>query len=210
MILYIVRHGESAYNVEGRIQGQLDVPLSALGCRQAATLVQAFEGVEVDAVFASPLKRAWETAVPVAKSLGLEPRADEGLVEINAGIFQGLTWPEINDRYPAEGVAWKQQLPDFRIPGGESRRDLMQRAEGALGAIRKAGYERVLVVAHGGVLTAGLKALLGVPAERNPFSLFNGSISQADWNAHFKLLTLNQMEHLRVGGEDLRSRGGDL
>ena len=68
----------------------------------------------------------------------------------------------------------------------------------------------MLVVAHGGVRTAGRKALLGVPAERNPFSLFNGSISQADWNEHFKLLTLNQMEHLRVGGEDLRSRGGDL
>ncbi len=131
-------------------------------------------------------------------------------MEINAGIFQGLTWPEIHDRYPQFGESWKSQDPDFRIPEGESRRELMQRAEAVLQSIREADHRTAIVVAHGGVLTAGLKALLGVPAERNPFMLYNGSINMADWQTQFRLVTLNQMEHLLAGGEDLRTKAGDL
>jgi probable phosphoglycerate mutase len=193
MNLYLVRHGESAFNAEGRIQGQLNPPLSPLGLRQSTALV-----------------RAMQTAAPVAAALGLAPRTDDRLLELNAGVFQGLTWPEINQRIPAEGDAWKSQNPDFRIPGGESRRDLMVRGQAALAAIREAGHNQVIVVAHGGVLTAALKALLGVPAERNPFVLYNGSISMVEWNSQFRLMTLNQMEHLHASGDDLRTRTGDL
>jgi probable phosphoglycerate mutase len=210
MILYLVRHGESAYNAEGRIQGQADIPLSPLGRRQSVAVAAGFRGLEIDAIYSSPLSRALETARPVAAELGLEPRTDKRLMEINAGIFQGLIWPEIHERYPQYGEAWKSQDPDFRIPEGESRRELMQRAEAVLQSIREADHRTVIVVAHGGVLTAGLKALLGVPAERNPFSLYNGSINMADWQVQFRLVTLNQMEHLVTGGEDLRTKAGDL
>lgn len=210
MILYLVRHGESAFNAEHRIQGQLNPPLSPLGLEQSKALVAGFSGEQIDAVYTSPLERAMQTAGPLAEKLGLKPLTDNRLVELNAGVFQGLTWPEIGERWPAEGEAWKSQQPDYRIPGGESRRDLMIRGQAALEAIRAAGHEQAVVVSHGGLLTAALKALLGVPAQRNPFTLYNGSISQADWQAQFRLITLNQLEHLRAAGIDLKNRTGDL
>jgi broad specificity phosphatase PhoE len=136
--------------------------------------------------------------------------ADGRLKEINIGLFQGLLASEIGARHPSETAAWRSQEPDYRIPGGESRRELMQRAEAALRAVHEASHRRVAVVAHGGVLAAALKALLGVPAERNPFMLYNGSISQLEWSSQVKLLTLNQTDHLRLAGCELATRTGDL
>ena len=82
----------------------------------------------------------------------------------------------------------------------------MTRASAALRSIREAGYRQAIVVAHGGSLSAAFKALLGIPAEHNPFALFNGSISTVVWDKDFKLLTLNETAHLR----DEQSGGGDL
>ncbi|MBX7166200.1 MAG: histidine phosphatase family protein [Pirellulales bacterium] len=209
MILYLVRHGESVFNAEGRIQGQLDPPLSELGLRQATALAEAFTGQTIQAVFASPLARAWQTAEPICAALDVGAQADERLKEINAGIFQGLRWDEIQAAHPEAAARWRAQEPDFVVPQGESRRALMARALAVLEAIRETGLERVLVVAHGGVLTAGLKALLGVPAERNPFSLFNGAISQVTWDKQAKLVTLNQVEHLVRCGVH-QGKAGDL
>jgi probable phosphoglycerate mutase len=132
-------------------------------------------------------------------------------MELNAGIFQGLSWDEIEQRHPREGQRWRDQDPDFRIPRGESRRDLMRRGAEAFQAIRDAGHGCVAVVAHGGLITAALKALLGVPPERNPFRLYNGSISTLRWEAdEIKLLALNDVGHLRCDGEELLGGVGDL
>lgn len=87
---------------------------------------------------------------------------------------------------------------------------LMRRAKDVFEHIHQQPFQHVLVIAHGGVLTAALKALINVPAERNPFSLYNGSISMVDWTSQFRLLTLNQLDHLRAEGLELRSRTGDL
>ena len=127
-------------------------------------------------------------------------------MEINAGIFQGLCWGEIDSKFPAESKRWRSHDPDFCIPGGESRRQLMNRAREAFHAIREAGGSQVIIVAHGGLLSAGFKALLDIPAERNPFSLQNGSISRIEWQKEVRLLTLNETSHLQG---DCGS-GGDL
>ena len=127
-------------------------------------------------------------------------------MEINAGIFQGMDWQQIDAHYPSEAAEWRSQDPDFRIPQGESRRDLMLRARDALCAIRERGYRQVVVVAHGGSLSAAFKALLEIPAERNPFSLGNGSISTIVWDKDFKLLSLNETGHLH----GVLSGDGDL
>jgi probable phosphoglycerate mutase len=210
MILYLVRHGESSFNAEGRVQGHLDTPLSPLGVRQSQALANAFRNIPIDAIYSSPLSRARNTAQAVSDLLRLPIAIDERLIEINAGVFQGHVWPEIDRNWSDAARAWKAQDPDFHIPDGESRRDLMRRAAAVLEDIHQRPHQQVLVVAHGGVLTAGLKALLNVPPERNPFTLYNGSINMADWSAQFKLITLNQMDHLRVDGVELRSRTGDL
>ncbi len=139
-------------------------------------------------------------------ALGLDVRVDPRLMEIHAGIFQELAWEDIERRYPDEAARWRTQDPDFRIPGGESRRDVMLRAAAAFADIREAGQRQAVVVAHGGLLSAALKVLIGVAAERNPFSLNNGSISKVVWEKEAKLMALNLTDHLRgaMGG------GGDL
>jgi broad specificity phosphatase PhoE len=201
MIFFLIRHGESVYNAEGRIQGQSDVPLSALGLRQAAAIADALAHEQIEAIYSSPLSRAMQTAEPLAAKLGLEVRQDDRLKEIHAGIFQGLLWAEIEARFPGAAGPWREQDADFTIPGGESRRALMVRGLAAFEAIRAAPFRRVAVVAHGGILAAALKALLAIPAERNPFALFNASISRLVWDTRIKLLTLNELDHLR--GEEL-------
>lgn len=210
MILYCVRHGESTYNVEGRLQGQSDTRLSPLGVGHAEAIAATLGKLEIDAVYSSPLSRAMETARPLAAALKLPIVEDARLKEIDIGIFQGTLAVDLADRFPEEAARWRSQDPDFRIPRGESRRDLMIRAEAAFLDIRASGHSHAAVVAHGGVLAAAFKALLGVPAERNPFMLYNGSISMLDWGSQFKLMTLNQIDHLRAAGHALATRTGDL
>jgi broad specificity phosphatase PhoE len=200
MIFYLIRHGESLYNAEGRIQGQADVGLSPLGLQQAQAIADTLAGETIDAVFASPLRRAMQTAEPIAKLLGLSIRCDDRLKEIHAGIFQGLLWEEIEAKCPDIARPWREQQPDFIIPGGESRRALMERGLEVFESIRETAFRRVAVVSHGGILAAALKAILRIPAEINPFSLYNASISVLAWNDRIKLLSLNQLEHLRTAG----------
>ena len=211
MILYCVRHGESTYNVEGRLQGQSDEPrLSPLGLKHAQALVAALGQLKIDAIYSSPLTRARETAQPLADALGLPVAYDDRLKEIDIGVFQGTLAAELGDRFPQEAARWRSQNPDYRIPNGESRRELMQRAEAAFQAIHATGHAQVAVVAHGGVLAAAFKALIGVPAERNPFMLYNGSISMIEWTTQIKLMTVNQIDHLRAADCALATRTGDL
>lgn len=210
MILYCVRHGESAYNAQGRIQGQTDVPLSELGRLQSQAVAAALGELPIDAVYSSPLERAMETARPLADALGLPITVERRLMEIHAGIFQGKVWADVQAEHPAEAERWQAHDPDFVIPGGESRRRLMERGVAALEAIRDSGHREVVVVAHGGVLTAALKGLLGVPIQRNPFNLFNASISQLRWGDEVKLLTLNQVDHLPKLAGVHATRTGDL
>ena len=210
MILYLIRHGESVFNAEGRIQGQTDIPLSSLGRQQAVVLARAMAQLPMEAVYASPLRRAMETAEPLAELLRLPIRTDERLKEIHAGIFQGLLWSEIDQRYAAEATRWREYDPDFVVPGGESRRMLMQRGRAAIDAILAAGHKQAAVVAHGGLLGAAIKSLLDIPAHRHPFSLYNGSISKLAFGQQVRLLTLNQIDHLRAAGIALEDRTGDL
>lgn len=197
MILYCVRHGESVYNAEGRIQGQTDVALSPLGQLQSMAVAEALAAIPIQCVFSSPLRRAAETARPVADRFALDIRLDDRLREIHAGIFQGLRWAEIEQSHPVEARQWLDQVPDFVIPGGESRRSLMVRGRAAFEHIREHPFCHVAVVAHGGILAAALKSLLQIPAELNPFSLANGSITVVRWDSKIKLISFNDTWHLR-------------
>jgi 2,3-bisphosphoglycerate-dependent phosphoglycerate mutase len=200
MIFYLIRHGESLYNAEGRIQGQSDVALSPLGLLQAEAIAEALASEAIDAVFASPLRRAMQTAEPIACRLGLSIHCDDRLKEIHAGIFQGLLWEEIESKFPDAARPWREQQPGFVIPGGESRRALMERGRAVFESMRETAFRRVAVVSHGGILAAAIKALLRIPAEINPFSFYNASISVLAWNDRIKLLSINQLEHLRAAG----------
>jgi len=197
MLLYLIRHGESQYNAIDRVQGQSDVGLSPLGHRQRRALAVAFDGEPVDAAYASPLRRAAETARPLLERFGLPGQVDPRLKEIHAGVFQECSRAELSERFPEEYARWSTGDPDFVIPGGESRRQLMVRAAEAFEAIRATGDGHVAIVAHGGTLSAAIKVLLDIPAHRHPFRLKNASISRLLWEpGSTKLLTLNETAHL--------------
>lgn len=210
MLLYCIRHGETTYNAEGRIQGQLDTQLTELGKKQALAVAKALTGLPIELVVSSPLARAYTTAQPLAAALGVDIRTDDRLKEINAGIFQNLVPAEMGERFPEETARWKSHDPDYRIPGGESRRELMERGAAALGELLRSSLKCAAVVAHGGLLTAAFKGLLEIPAERSPFMLYNGSINLLEFNGQIRLMSLNEINHLRDGDGTLQSRLGDL
>jgi broad specificity phosphatase PhoE len=210
MLLYCIRHGETTYNAEGRIQGQLDTPLSELGKKQALAVAKALTGQPIELVISSPLSRAYATAEPLAAALGVDIRTDDRLKEINAGIFQNLVPAEMAERFPEETAKWKSHDPDYRIPNGESRRALMLRGAASLDELLRSPLKVAAVVAHGGLLTAAFKGLLGIPADRSPFMLYNGSINILEFTEQVRLMAVNQIDHLRDGDGTLQSRLGDL
>jgi len=210
MLLYCIRHGETTFNAEGRIQGQHDSQLSPLGRKQSEAIARALADVKIEVVFSSPLSRAFETAKPLAAARGVELKTDDRLKELNAGIFQLLLPTEMAEKYPTETARWKSHDPDFQIPGGESRRQLMERGGKALEDILAGEHDVAAVVAHGGLLTAAFKYLLGIPADRSPFMLYNGSINLLERTTQVRLLELNRIDHLRGPDGELGTRMGDL
>ncbi|MGE5338142.1 MAG: histidine phosphatase family protein [Gemmatimonadota bacterium] len=151
--LLLIRHGETAWNAEHRIQGLLDVPLSATGIWQAARLAERLAGAAIGAVVASDLARAWMTAQPLAQRLGLESVTEPRLRERHFGSFQGHTVDEIAQRWPDEFHAWRVRDPAWAMPGGESGHQFIDRVLAALNDIARAhSGQTVAVVTHGGVL----------------------------------------------------------
>jgi len=198
MILHCVRHGQSRYNAEGRVQGQSDVPLSEFGRRQSAAVARALAALPIEALYTSPLRRALETARFIAAATRLAIRTDPRLKEINAGIFQHRLRADLERLYPTEFARWLSRDPHFTIPGGESRRALARRGCEALAAIRRAGHEHAAVVSHGRLLVVTLEALAALPEGQPLESLHNGSITRLrlDTAGRAHLLALNQTDHL--------------
>jgi probable phosphoglycerate mutase len=209
LLLYLVRHGESTFNAEGRIQGHLDVPLSELGRRQGRAAADALAALPIEAVYSSPLCRALETAEYIAEKHQLSVLTDPRLMEIHTGVFAGRLRDELAVVYPTELAGWLNGDEDFVIPGGESRRQLAHRGIEVLRAIAAAGHRRAVIVTHGGLLSATLRGLLKLSEPLPPFSFQNGSITQVAVDAlgDFSLVKLNGIEHLQTVGV---SRGGDL
>lgn len=206
---YLVRHGESVYNVESRVQGQADVPLSDLGRRQAESLAGWTRGlpadVTIDEIWSSPLARARETATAIAAALGLPLLIEEGLAELHAGIFQGHLWADLEAAFPDEVARWRSGDADYAIPGGESRAGLAARGRASLEKLAQRPAQHMIVVAHGGVLTAALGSLLGrthpllAQAAERPFTklpaLANASLTLLDWPGP-ELVAFNETGHL--------------
>jgi probable phosphoglycerate mutase len=177
--LTLIRHGETLWNLEGRMQGHGDSPLSELGQRQAAALASALARERFDALYSSDLRRALETARPIATALGLPVRPDARLRERHLGILQGRSFAEVARDEPELHARWQGPDPTWVIPGGESKQEKHQRVLAALAAIAAAHPGgRVLVITHGGGLDAALRHSLGIPLSApRRFSLLNASVN---------------------------------
>ncbi len=168
--VYLARHGQTAYNHEGRFQGQQQVPLDDTGRAQAAELAQRASGYGFRALWCSPLLRARETADIVAAQLGLEPKEDARLMETDAGDWTDLTFAEVRAQAPERFDAFAAAEPGFSFPGGESFAEQEVRVSAALADIEK-GELPALVVCHGMVIRAAFASRAGdgvVPFQRVP------------------------------------------
>ena len=148
-----VRHGETAWNVDTRIQGHIDIPLNDTGLWQAAQLGEALSGEAIDAIYTSDLLRAHATAQAVARTTGAPLVAEPGLRERSFGHFQGRTFAEIEAELPEDALRWRKRDPHYAPQGGESLVTLRERIERTVTTLAKqhAG-EQIVLVAHGGVL----------------------------------------------------------
>lgn len=157
------RHGQTSWNVERRFQGTTDVELTAAGVAQARRAARLLAGLGPDAIIASDLRRAVDTAAELAALTGLEVTLDEGLRETYAGVWQGLTHDEIIARYGEEYAAWKRGEP-VRRGGGELETEVADRAAPVvLGHVEKLpGDGTLVVVSHGGTIRTTIGRLLGL------------------------------------------------
>ncbi|MBX9610430.1 MAG: histidine phosphatase family protein [Burkholderiales bacterium] len=194
-----IRHGETAWNVDTRIQGQLDIPLNDTGRWQAHRLALALAGEPIAAVYSSDLLRAWDTALSVADAVGQPVVTDEGLRERGFGEFQGRTYAEIEALWPEEALRWRKRDPHFAPPGGESLvalRERVTRTAHALAA-RHAG-EQIVMVGHGGVMDVLYRVATGqdIQAPRT-WALGNAAINRLLWTAEgFTLVGWADTYHL--------------
>ena len=158
-----VRHGETDWNAQMRMQGQLDTDLSERGRWQAARAAEALAGEGIEAIFASDLARAFDTAQAIAAVIGLPISTDRALRERSFGIFEGHSYAEIDARWPDDAARWRRHEPAFEPEGGESLIVFSARAVAAVTRIAEGSRGRtILVVSHGGVLDCLYRAAAGL------------------------------------------------
>jgi probable phosphoglycerate mutase len=177
--LILIRHGETAWNRERRMQGQTDTPLSNIGRAQAQALGQRMAQQCFVALYSSDLARARDTAVEIAKLTGHEIISEPRLRERTFGVFEGLSYEEMTTRYPAEHARFAAREPDYAVPGGESPRQFYERSLACLEDIAAAHPgETVVAVTHGMVLDTLYRAARNMPLNiRREAPLLNASLN---------------------------------
>ena len=155
-MILLARHGETTWNKERRFQGRLDVPLNDVGREQARALAEQARGEGLVALYCSPLVRARETAEIVGRALGLEPRVDDRLTEVDVGAWEERLKPDIQREEPDAWAAFQAAGPDWRFPGGESLAEQQERVVAALVDITQRRDLPALVICHRGVVRCAL------------------------------------------------------
>ena len=201
--LYLIRHGQSESNqarVEGRL-GEFDPPLTAIGAEQAERVGERMAAYGVDAIYASPLQRAYNTAAPIARRTGIEIRVIDDLQEINEPMREGSVDPNLN-RETADHAAIKarfEMAPTWdNLPGGESSAHFRERIGRAIAQIvEECPGKRVAIACHGGVIQTYVAMVLGLQNTDFPFYAFNASITSVRaWQDKRALWRLNDLAHL--------------
>ena len=200
--IIIVRHGQTEWNIKGIPQGYLDSPLTPRGLAQAKALGQRLARENFTALYSSDLGRAVQTAVEISNVTGHGIITDARLRERHLGIFQGLNGEEIVAKYPEERRLMRSQGPGYVIPGGESMVQQVERNIACLNelAARHEG-EQIVVVTHGGVVSAFFRHTLEISLEApRRFEFVNAGINvfvrdEGNW----MLLTWGDVSHLAPG-----------
>jgi len=198
--LYLIRHGETEFNREGRIQGHADSPLTSLGRRQAQAIAERLSTESFNAIYSSDLGRAYHTAEAIAAPHNLPINSTPLLRENAFGIIQGLTQAEIDERYPADQHEWRRNPLTMRPPGAETREEVLNRCAEFLTEIPNCHTDgdKVLIVSHGGSLRGLIITACSLPIEfYRAIHLSNASLSMLTLGNHPAIWLLNDTCHLQ-------------
>lgn len=202
MLFYLVRHGQTDWNRAGKIQGTTDIPLNETGRQQAERLAGVLKEkrgypaeTRIDAIYTSPLARAFQTAEILAKSETLPLRRLTELRERDFGCWEGKNWQQVEKEYPDEFHLWREQ-PMVGVPsGGESRKSCEARSERAIRRILEETAGDAVIVAHGGILVFLMNYLLRFQRDPQEIIVANASLSVISYDRSTgmgKLLALNE------------------
>ena len=196
----VVRHGETIWNTQKRLQGHQDSPLTPLGLQQADAVAERLTTEKFDALYSSDLPRAIRTAETIAKRIAHTILPDPRLRERNYGLFEGLTTVEIAERFPKDYQRFLARERDYQIPSGESLADKYRRVIACIEDLASRHPEqRVIIVTHGGVLSDLLRWALDIPMDRPlHFKLYNASLNTFfSEDGRWLLGTWGEIGHLR-------------
>ena len=194
-----IRHGETAWNVDTRIQGHLNIPLNDTGHWQAERLGQALAGEDIAAIYASDLSRAHETALYVGRATGVAVMPELGLRERGFGDFEGKTFAEIEIALPDQAERWRKRDPSFAPAGGESLLQVQERVLATVDRLAKQHPgELIVMVGHGGVMDVLYRAAtrLDLQAART-WLLGNTAVNRLLWTPEgLSLVGWSDTQHL--------------
>jgi broad specificity phosphatase PhoE len=200
MRLILVRHGETEWNREYRVQGLRDIPLNDFGRVQAEAIATTLKDEAVEAIYTSPLQRALETANSINQFHQVEIIILDGLKELNVGELDGLYSPEMKSKYPDFYQSWKADAASARMPGGESLPELQDRVWASIQSILDKSGKLVIVVSHFFSLLSLLCKVFDLSlSEFRRFNLMLGSISMLEFSEEkAKLVSFNDTCHLGI------------
>ena len=196
--MILIRHGETIWNTQLRMQGNLDSDLTPKGESQIKSLGEWMKEVPFDYLYCSDSGRARKTAEAISKYTGHKLNFDKRLREKNLGIFEGLTSEEARERYPETFKLFKTAGANYVIDEGESTQQLLDRALEAIEKIRIRHPQKVAVlVTHGGVVRVLMKHVLGVPLDTpTQFMISNTGIFRLVWRDKWIVAEMGSVQHL--------------
>ena len=201
MRLYLLRHGQTEWNIEGKIQGKTDIPLNETGLRQARCLAEGMREREISAVYSSPLLRAAQTAEILAEEKGLSVSVLPEFREVDFGLWEGRSWTEVAAEFHEDFRRWEENPAEYMPTGGESRESCRERCRAAMEQILAGTVTDAAIVAHGGILAHVADYLLRNQKEKEEIIVKNASISIIEYDRSTemgRLLLLNDTAHLGI------------
>lgn len=203
--IYLIRHGQTAWNREEIFRGRTDVPLDEVGLKQAELAADYFKEIKIDAVYSSPLARAWQTAEKIAKPRSLQVEPLEGVIDMSFGNWEGHPHEEIKQIDPETYRQWREEPHRARLPGGETLDQVRLRAMAALEGVIQSGPDKTLViVSHRVVNKVLICGILGI--DNSHFWQIGQDTTAINLiqyrNGRYVLSLLNETCHLKRLKED--------
>lgn len=208
--LFVIRHGRTAWNVQGIVQGHTDIGLDAFGHWQAAQLAHALADETLQAVYSSDLARARDTAAPLAQRHGLALRPDQGLRERAFGEFEGSSYAQIAQRWPEQAERWRRREPDWAPPGagGESLLQFRERVAQAVQALAAENMgNHIALFTHGGVLDVLYRLATGLDLQAaRSWQIGNAAVNRLLWTPDSGLSLVGWADTTHLEDESLDER----